>query len=603
MREYNSGKWGFHFILSHHGSVFPQALLMALPNAGAAYAISMIFEPQLEDDSQQDRAFKIWAGFTGVMTFLLFFRSNTAYNRWWEGGTLLQQVRGEWFNAYSSLIAFSTLDEKKAADVDEFQHLLARLMSLLFCCALKQVHPDSNKVFEIMQCNGLNESSLEFLQGSSDRVEVLLQWIQRSVVINMANGVLPIPPPVISRVFQELSRGIVNLQNARKIADFPFPFPYAQTSVVMLLIHWCLCPIFSSMLLEPATSACTCFAVVFFLWCINYIALQLEMPFGDDVNDLPMDQMQRDWNRSLSTLLARYAQRPPKFDFDEEEHHELLLSMSDGHDAEDPTRISHQVICAATGPSPDRPSGKESERESMASSIPPEVQAVAPPPAAALQPSGPAAGGPPAQEIPVSRLASMASNKSSISSRSTVKDSRATIAAPGAFGRQKSPPKTSVAGGDPSQPDQATARMTTSRMTSVGSAGNGPAVPRPKRGASFNVRSSSKDRSDSRDRADPNEKAAMGSARPPGRPSGIEEGQEARGGVGREGVEGSREGMRGTPRDLEAGEGNAGSASAVFLSAARAHTPGDQEDGEVLVRVDSGSQETTDRSVRQIVHI
>jgi hypothetical protein len=29
-------------------------------------------------------------------------------------------------------------------------------------------------------------------------------------------------------VCQELSRGIVNLQNARKIADFPFPYPYAQ---------------------------------------------------------------------------------------------------------------------------------------------------------------------------------------------------------------------------------------------------------------------------------------------------------------------------------------------------------------------------------------
>lgn len=32
---------------------------------------------------------------------------------------------------------------------------------------------------------------------------------------------------------QELSRGIVNLQNARKIADFPFPYPYAQAGHVI----------------------------------------------------------------------------------------------------------------------------------------------------------------------------------------------------------------------------------------------------------------------------------------------------------------------------------------------------------------------------------
>ena len=115
----------------------------------------------------------------------------------------------------------------------------------------------------------------------------------------MADGILPVPPPVISRVFQvrvknpffvhtplqparfcilhpewsrealqserlqEMSRGIVNLQNARKIADFPFPFPYhqarslalqaylqraapctnpAQISIVVLIIHWSLMP-------------------------------------------------------------------------------------------------------------------------------------------------------------------------------------------------------------------------------------------------------------------------------------------------------------------------------------------------------------------------
>ena len=33
---------------------------------------------------------------------------------------------------------------------------------------------------------------------------------------------------------QEMSRGIVNLQNARKIADFPFPFPYHQAGILSL---------------------------------------------------------------------------------------------------------------------------------------------------------------------------------------------------------------------------------------------------------------------------------------------------------------------------------------------------------------------------------
>ena len=43
------------------------------------------------------------------------FRSRIAYNRWWEGGTLLQQTRGEWFNGYSSLIAWGLARAAKVA--------------------------------------------------------------------------------------------------------------------------------------------------------------------------------------------------------------------------------------------------------------------------------------------------------------------------------------------------------------------------------------------------------------------------------------------------------------------------------------------------------
>merc|ERR1719183_1614687 len=43
-----------------------------------------------------------------------------------------------------------------------------------------------------------------------------------------------------------------------------------------------------------------------------------------------MDQMQKDWNKSLGTLLARRAQHPPKFKFEPEVHRRLELMLSDG---------------------------------------------------------------------------------------------------------------------------------------------------------------------------------------------------------------------------------------------------------------------------------
>merc|ERR1719487_863410 len=80
---------------------------------------------------------QIWTGYNSALAFLIIFRTQKAYARWWEGGTLLQQVRGEWYNAASSLIAFSSSDEEKSDQVRDFQHLMVRLMSLLYCSALQ----------------------------------------------------------------------------------------------------------------------------------------------------------------------------------------------------------------------------------------------------------------------------------------------------------------------------------------------------------------------------------------------------------------------------------------------------------------------------------
>jgi len=331
MRDYVSGKWGLHLFWGYYGSVVPRALIVAIPNAAIAYIIA-VWNPDWrasidKDDTQMFRS--LLGAFTTVMFFILQFRSNIAYDRWWEGGTLLQKTRGEWFNAYSSLMAFSSTDPSREKEVEEYHHLLARLMSLLMCCGLQQVSVDKDRGFEIIDCAGIEPQSLKFLTNSPDKVEVILQWIQRSTVLHMHTGILPIAPPVLSRAFQEVSRGIVNLQNARKIADFPFPYPYAQVSIMGIYVHYVTTPLFCCVLLPPVSAALVSFLLIFFLWCVNFIALDLESPFGDKDNDLPMEQIQADWNKSLGTLMNKRAQRPPLFEFRGDSHRRLDLMMSD----------------------------------------------------------------------------------------------------------------------------------------------------------------------------------------------------------------------------------------------------------------------------------
>merc|ERR1719210_1495538 len=154
--------------------------------------------------------------------------------------------------------------------------------------------------------------SLAFLQDVNDRCEILLQWVQRLIVDSNRNKTIDIAPPILTRSFQELSRGIVNLNNVRKIKEVPFPYPYAQMITCMLLVHWVVTPMIASMVVYTwYWAGIMSFFVTAAFWSLIYIALEIDQPFGEDSNDLPMREMQQDFNRSLLQLLNPYAQSPP----------------------------------------------------------------------------------------------------------------------------------------------------------------------------------------------------------------------------------------------------------------------------------------------------
>jgi len=333
MIDYRAGTWGLHVALGWNGSLAPRALTMAIPNAVLTFIIATLLtqfgdETYNNEDTYRHASLVITTT-TVVMTFILYNRSRTSYNRWWEGGTLLQKTRGEWFNAYSSILSFTTTKPEMQEQVEAYTHLLARLMSLLMCCGLQQVSPNRDRPFAIIDLEGIEPASMEFLNSAPDKVEIILQWIQRSMVLHMQTGVLPVAPPILSRAFQEVSRGIVNLQNARKIADFPYPYPLAQVSMILQLLHWAMTPMAASLAMPRGWAVLFSFSSIFTLWCIHFNALDLEFPFGNRVNDLPMNEMQQDWNNSISTLLDKRATRPPKFEYEPMVHNQLLIAMSD----------------------------------------------------------------------------------------------------------------------------------------------------------------------------------------------------------------------------------------------------------------------------------
>lgn len=305
-------------------SFFWRALLVAVPNGLCAMLLSIYATRPTDQQVSAVGVGQIWTGYNFVLGFLVVFRTTHSYGRYWEGATLLHQIRGEWFNAVSCLFAFCSPAPEKRAEVEHFQNLVVRLTSMLHCAALQQVTVMEIKEFQTIEIEGMDPEALQFLMQKAEKTEVLLQWIQRLVVDAASSGVLPIAPPILSRVFQELSRGIVNLNNARKITDVPFPSPYTIMINVMLAIQWIVTPLVAasvtqSWMIASGLSLITVFA----FWSTVHIAAEIENPFGDDPNDLPLVDYQIRFNQSLLTLLDVRAQVPPFYAFTRREGRHL----------------------------------------------------------------------------------------------------------------------------------------------------------------------------------------------------------------------------------------------------------------------------------------
>lgn len=202
-------------------------------------------------------------------------------------------------------------------EVQRFRHTLVRLMSLCHGSALEEIAGDVSGEIQCIDAYGLDNSTLRHIKDCKEiynfnRVEVLLHMTQTIITKGLDDGVLKIPPPILSRVYQTLSRGFVNLLNAKKIADTRFPFPYAQLITMLLLGHVVMTPLLiSSILHHRVWAPILTFIPLFSMFYLNFVGVELENPFGDDENDLPLDHFQSEMNNCLLMLLEEHADLIP----------------------------------------------------------------------------------------------------------------------------------------------------------------------------------------------------------------------------------------------------------------------------------------------------
>ncbi|CAE7662308.1 unnamed protein product [Symbiodinium microadriaticum] len=318
MIDYRHGSWGMKVLCLSRGSVIPKAICWSLPCAAATVLLHIYWGVLKGDENQELEGLgQVWSSFTFVFGFLIVFRSNQAYSRFWESVTLFHQTSGEWMSAFSNLLAFCNTKPEKSEEVAQFRFALMRLFSLLHCNALQNTSDLADDSLEILDVGGFGKRSLLHLKNSPDRTETVLLWIERLILDADRDKTLDVPAPILSRAFQELSRGMVSVTDLRKIRDVPFPFPYSQFLSLMLLAHWVLTPIVASqVIVKPYWAGIIVFVVSTAYWTLFYIAQEIDQPFGDDSNDLPVADMQREFNAKLEYFCLPMASKVPNVKMD-----------------------------------------------------------------------------------------------------------------------------------------------------------------------------------------------------------------------------------------------------------------------------------------------
>ncbi|KAF4721536.1 Zinc finger, RAN-binding domain containing 2, partial [Perkinsus olseni] len=137
-----------------------------------------------------------------------------------------------------------------------------------------------------------SEEEVRHLEECSDKGLVVARWISETVSRSCLEGLITVPPPILSRCYQEISNGMLGFNQAFRVTLVPFPFPFAQLLALLLLVFVVICPtMVVKMTVGKILSPILSFFAVLGYWGLNQIAVELENPFGDDKNDLPLEHV------------------------------------------------------------------------------------------------------------------------------------------------------------------------------------------------------------------------------------------------------------------------------------------------------------------------
>ena len=215
----------------------------------------------------------------GIMLGLfLVFRTNTAYDRWWEGRKLWGQLVNDTRMLAIKLNNFLPVQDRESAVL--FQQMISNLTY-----SLKEHLRDSRKIgeeeYEDLQ---LRESVIR----AAHRPNKIVNLLYQQVVQLKREGIISHEQLII--LDKELKSFADIIGACERIKSTPIPYSYSMFIKKFVFIFSITLPV--SFVWEFAYWTVPIVMLIFyFLVSVELISEEIEDPFGGDINDLPLLQL------------------------------------------------------------------------------------------------------------------------------------------------------------------------------------------------------------------------------------------------------------------------------------------------------------------------
>jgi len=175
----------------------------------------------------------------------------------------------------------------------------------------QKARTEFNRTRPMPVLGGVSENEIAFLQkarGASAKTTLAWSWLSEFIIReHLAGSLGAVGPPIISRIFQFLSDGMIFYNHARKIMFIPFPFPHAQLTAVFTATLMFVVPLIMGEFTDYLwLGALLTFLTVTCLFGLHEVAKELENPFRNVPNDIPLCTFLAQLNESLITMYSGY---------------------------------------------------------------------------------------------------------------------------------------------------------------------------------------------------------------------------------------------------------------------------------------------------------